>query len=492
MKFRVGIVGIYHESNTFLGKGTGWEDFERGHLLIGHEIISEYRSAYHEIGGVVEVLSNQEDVELIPIFYAEATPGGKISTLASGKLLRKLEELLVKALPLDGLMVLPHGAAVSEDYPDFDGKWLSRVRSIVGEDIPIVGTIDPHCNLSDEMAGSVNALIAYKTNPHIDQRQTGMDASLILLGMMRGKIRPIMTALKTQVAISIEMQHTGSEPCLSLHKLAKEIGDIPEVLSVSIVLGFPYADVYEMGSSVIVITDNAPSEAAMLANRLKTYLEEHHGLFSGEKIGLHDLPAIITEAEKPLLVLDMGDNVGGGSPGDSTFLLSFLEENDFGRGFMCIYDPAVVDQFQRLNVGDRLTVEIGGKTDGLHGNPVSVSSELRAMVDGKFFEHEPRHGGQVSFDMGLTAIVHTDNNNTLMLTSRRIVPFSLRQLLAFGLDPSSFQVLVAKGVHAPLAAYMTVCKDLVRVNTPGATTADVASLHFSNRRKPLFPFEQIE
>ncbi|MCC5939210.1 MAG: M81 family metallopeptidase [Lunatimonas sp.] len=491
MIFRIGILGIYHESNTFLQTATEWEDFEKGHLLLGKEIVDEYRTAYHEIGGVVEVLSNQADVDMIPIFYAEATPGGKISSLASGKLLGNLKELLAKAGPLDGLMVLPHGAAVSEDYPDFDGKWLRMVRELLGEDIPIVGTLDPHCNLSEEMAASANAWIAYKTNPHIDQRKTGRDAALLLLGMLRGEIRPVMTALQTQVAISIEMQHTASEPCLGLYRLADEVAALPSVLSVSVLLGFPYADVAEMGSSFIVVTDHNPSEAARLAGRLKSYLETYHHLFSGKKIGLPELPALIEKAEKPLLLLDMGDNVGGGSPGDSTFLLAFLEESDFGRGFMCIYDPNVVDQFSRVRVGDSLTVEIGGKTDRLHGSSVAVTAELGAMVDGKFFEFEPRHGGQVSFDMGLTAIVQTTQNNTLMLTSRRIVPFSLQQLLAFGLDPNSYQVIVAKGVHAPLAAYMSVCKDLIRVNTPGATTADMSSLRYSNRRKPLFPFEQI-
>jgi microcystin degradation protein MlrC len=491
MTFQIGIVGIYHESNTFLGNSTEWEDFERGHLLTGNHIIEEYRNAYHEIGGVVEVLSKEVDVNLIPIFYAEATPGGKISTRASGKLLRNLEDFLVKAGHLDGLMVLPHGAAVSEDYPDFDGKWLRLVRDLVGENVPIVGTIDPHCNLSDEMAAAVNALIAYKTNPHIDQRQTGREAALLLLGMLRREHRPVMVAVQTQVAISIEMQHTGSEPCLSLYRLAEEIATQPSVLSVSIVLGFPYADVYEMGSSIIVVTDDDTSEAARLAGRLKSYLETHHGMFSGKKIGLRELPVLVSKAEKPLLLLDMGDNVGGGSPGDSTFMLDFLEDCDFGKGFMCIYDPEVVDLFSQVCAGDSLSVQIGGKTDRLHGNPVSVTAELRAIVDGKFSEFAPRHGGQVSFDMGLTAIVHTNKDNTIMLTSRRIVPFSLQQLLSFGLDPCSYQLIVAKGVHAPLAAYMTVCNDLIRVNTPGITTADVASLCFTNRRKPLFPFEQI-
>jgi microcystin degradation protein MlrC len=120
-----------------------------------------------------------------------------------------------------------------------------------------------------------------------------------------------------------------------------------------------------------------------------------------------------------------------------------------------------------------------------------IYAKLKTLVDGRFEEKEPRHGGQVSFNMGKTAIVETTKGNTIMLTSLRIVPFSLQQLLAFGLDPKDFEVIVAKGVHAPLAAYMPVCKDLIRVNTPGITRADIQTLQYTNRRKPLYPFESI-
>ena len=117
--------------------------------------------------------------------------------------------------------------------------------------------------------------------------------------------------------------------------------------------------------------------------------------------------------------------------------------------------------------------------------------KLISIVDGKFTENEARHGGQVRFDMGETAIVETPNGTTIMITSLRTVPFSLQQLLHYDLKPSTFDVIVAKGVQAPIAAYGPVCPSMIRVNTPGVTTADMKQLSYKKRKKPLFPFEEL-
>lgn len=319
---RIGILGVYHESNTFLEQFTTWENFQNGHLLSGHSIIEEYRDAYHEIGGMVEVLGRQADVEIVPLFYAEATPGGTISVDTAEKLLREVENALTRALPLDGLMVVPHGAAVSTTYMDFDGYWLKMVRALLGPRVPIIGTIDPHCNLSEDMVEAVDALVAYKTNPHVDQREVGIEAGRLMIATLDGRIRPKLAFAQTQVAISIEMQHTGSSPCKELYQLASEIGRRPEILSTSIVLGFPYADVPEMGTSCMVVADGNEGLARNAVGELNDYIFNNHLKFSGNKIGLDQLPEEIGNAQKPLLLLDMGDNVGGGSPGDSTFYWS--------------------------------------------------------------------------------------------------------------------------------------------------------------------------
>ncbi len=93
--------------------------------------------------------------------------------------------------------------------------------------------------------------------------------------------------------------------------------------------------------------------------------------------------------------------------------------------------------------------------------------------------------------MGPTAVVETETGLTISLTSRRFAPVSLGLLTSCGIDPREFQVIVAKGVHSPVAAYEPVCSALIRVNTPGATAADMRMFDYHHRRKPLYPLEEI-
>jgi microcystin degradation protein MlrC len=188
-------------------------------------------------------------------------------------------------------------------------------------------------------------------------------------------------------------------------------------------------------------------------------------------------------------LLDMGDNVGGGSPGDGTTLAHALFRRPLVPACVCLYDPESVRQATAAGAGNRVRLCAGGKTDELHGPPLEAGFSVRGLCDGRFTETEARHGGLMSFDQGPSAVVETDNGLTLLLTSRRMVPFSLRQLTSCGLDPDRFRVLVAKGVHAPVAAYAPVCKHLLRVNTPGVTTADLTRLEYRHRRRLMYPFE---
>jgi microcystin degradation protein MlrC len=185
----------------------------------------------------------------------------------------------------------------------------------------------------------------------------------------------------------------------------------------------------------------------------------------------------------------MGDNVGGGSPGDGTVLAHALHARRLGESFVCLFDPAAVAAAEAAGVGQEGRLLVGGKTDRLHGEPLEATFRVQALHDGRFEEPQPSHGGFRSFDQGRTAVVRADSGLTVMLTSRRMAPFSLCQLTGCGVEPQAFRVLVAKGVNAPVAAYSPVCQHFLRVNTPGVTTADMTRLEFKNRRKPMFPFE---
>lgn len=489
MTFKVALLGIYHESNTFVDQPTTLDDFRKGHYMKGPSIREEYADAHHEIGGMIEVL-DQYGIELVPVFYAEATPGGTITSETYQYLLNEMWEELDRILPIDACLVVPHGAGVSEAFPDMDGHWLSLLRQKLGSDTPIVGTLDLHANVSPAMTASTDALVSYRQNPHVDQRDRGREAALILVDMLKEKTRPTQALIQVPLSISIEQHFTQEEPCKQLYALSDKLRVHPGILSISILLGFPYADVKEMGTSFIVVADGDETLALETGNKLKDYLLTKKEEFVGTKI---NIPTALDQAignEKPVLMLDMGDNIGGGSPGNSLSLLKALEQFNKLVYFVCIYDPHAVSEAAKHAPGEVFELTISG-TDSGEDEKFTLKTRLIRVKDGRFKEEQARHGGQVNYQMGLAAVVLTENGNTIMLTSLRVPPFSLQQLVSMDIDPNQFEVIIAKGVIAPIAAYAPVCRSLIQVDTPGVTQADMTKFHYINRRRPLFPFENI-
>jgi microcystin degradation protein MlrC len=490
---RVGIVGLQHEANTFLPTPTGIAEFEQGGLVIGDQVRNRYGDAHHEVGGFFEGLA-EAGIEAVPIFLAWAVPAGVVTDEALEELLERMFAALAEAGPLDGILAAPHGAGVSKSQPDMDGYWLGLLRERVGPKVPIVATLDLHANLSPRMVAACDAMVAYRTNPHLDQRQRGVEAARLGARHLRGEIRLSQAASYPPVVINIERQFTAASPCRELYAELERVRREPGVLSASVLLGFPYADVPEMGASSVVVTDDNPRLAEELAERLAGYLIAERRQFVGQLVDVETALEQAQSAPGPVCLLDMGDNVGGGSPGDGTVLLAALwgaRSRGIARSLVAIYDPQSVNQAVAAGVGATLTFEIGGKTDQRHGQPVVAAARVVSLHDGKFRESEPRHGGQTQFDMGTSAVLELDAGPTVLVTSRRMAPFSLNQIISCGLDPGAFQVIVAKGVHAPVAAYAPVCLTMIRVNTTGVTCADLGQLQYRNRRRPLFPFEDI-
>jgi microcystin degradation protein MlrC len=258
-------------------------------------------------------------------------------------------------------------------------------------------------------------------------------------------------------------------------------------------LGFPYADVPEMGSALLVVTDGDRALAEDIVNnwaQRQLWANRHH--FVGHLIDIPTALKTASELEGPICLLDMGDNVGGGSPGDGTLLVHEMIRRHMHRPFACLFDPESVQQCVVAGEGGWLSLRAGGKSGALYGPPIEGNFQVLRLTDGRFEETEVRHGGARVFDQGPTAVVRGAIGTTmltLMLTSRRMAPFSLCQLTSCGIKPESFQIIVAKGVHAPVAAYESVCRHFIRVNTPGVTTADLSLLEFAQRRRPMFPFE---
>ena len=474
---RIGVIGLMHESNTFAEGLTTLADFERGILATGAEMRERYVDSHHEVGGFFEQLAN-ENVEDVPIFAAWTMPSGTISRDAARELADSAVRCLRQAGPLAGLLVAPHGAAVAEGELDFDGFWLSQVRDVLGPNVPIVGTLDLHANLSPRMAAATTALLAYRTNPHLDQRQTGRDAAALLLRMLRNEVLPTSATVFPSLAVNIEAQATAEFPCRELYALADEVRQRPNVLAVNLLLGFPYADVPEMGASLSVVTDHDLPLARQYAEEIAQYWWGRRADFQGQLTSVEDAVRQAKFAPGPVCLLDMGDNVGGGSPADETWIAHELRRQQVVPAFVCLFDPDAVQAASRAGVGGQVQLDVGSRSSK-EGRPLPGPFTVQKLTDGNFSESEARHGGLRNYSQGPTAIVES-HGLTVMLTSQRMAPFSLSQLTTFDVDPAHFRVLVAKGVHAPVAAYRPVCPTLIRVNSPGITSADLTRFTFHN------------
>ena len=489
---RVGIISLIHESNTFAVTPTTIELFRRDSLLIGEAVREAFDGGLHQISGFLEGLE-ETSIEAVPIFYASTPPSGTITRSTCAELLRLMFAALEDAGSLDGFLVSPHGANAGEgdDYRDLDGYWLNRLRDRVGPDVPIICVIDPHANLSRRMVAACDATIAYRSNPHLDQKARGLEACNLLLRTLRGEIRPVQRASFPSFGININCQRTTSPPCLPLYELANRQLTRSGVLSNSIVLGFPYSDVEEMGSATVAVTNDDPDLAQWLADEMAVHMFEHRAEFIGEYISIEEAVDRALGKKGPVCLLDMGDNVGGGSAADGTHIAHAIHVRGDTTAFVCLYDPQSQAQARDAGVGSRLVLSMGGDTDDRHGRPLETEVTVKSLHEGTFEEAEIRHGGLTHFDMGPTAVVTTDTGLTISLTTLRIVPVSLGLVTSIGLRPEDFQMIVAKGVHAPVAAYESVCTELIRVDTPGATAADMRSFQYQYRRRPMYPFEEI-
>jgi microcystin degradation protein MlrC len=342
------------------------------------------------------------------------------------------------------------------------------------------------------MAEACDALIAYRTNPHLDTFDRGLEAARLLARTIDRQVTPVQTAASPPMIVNILHQDTSAPPCLPLYALADSMRRIEDVLSVSICLGFPYADVEEMGTALVVVTDGRADLARSLADELADHLLERTTDFVPDFPPPEEAIEEAASSKGPVCLLDTGDNVGGGSAGDGTTIAHLVRERGGPPTFISLFDPESVAIAADAGVGARVQLSMGGKADHLHGAPLDAAATVLSRHEGRFREPAVRHGGRADYDMGETVLVSVEDVLTLQLTSKRIPPFSLNQLLSCGVDPGAFQIVVAKGVHAPVPAYAPVCPTIIRAITPGSTTPDLSLLEYRRRRRPLFPFEDVQ
>jgi microcystin degradation protein MlrC len=482
--------GIYHESHSFSSEPTDLESFRKVLFLQGDESIEKLRGTTSEMAGFIEG-AEKFGFEMIPTLWAWGVATGPVQAETLDYLISVVRRNFEETNKIDGILFALHGAMVAENALDGDGYILSKFREFAGNEIPIVVTLDFHANISEKMVEAADAIIGYDTYPHIDQVERGLEAAEILVKTIRREIKPVMGLAKPPMVIVPNRQLTDVFPMNELIELAHQAETEAGVISVTVAGGFAYSDVPEIGSGVLVVTNDDAELAQKHSQRIADRFWELREEF------IPNLPNV-SEAVKravesiayPVILADVGDNIGAGTPGDSTFILAELFRQDAQDAVVIIADAESVKEAVSVGVGQTVNLLVGGKCDKFHGQPVPVTGMVKLISDGIFLNRGPMRDGIIE-NMRRTVVIESKGIN-IVLTEIKMPPWNLEQLRSVGISPENKKIIVLKSAVAFRAAYQPIAGEIIEVNSPGLSSVDLSRYEFKNIRENLYPFNQIK
>ena len=492
---RIATLGFHHETNTFQSVKTDYDSFANFEFLRGSEIADRHATSKFTLAGYFQS-AQMFEFDLVPLLFAFTGPTGTITKDTFDRISEEMIDKLKQNGPWDGVLLAQHGAAVTEEYPDMDGEISRRVREVVGPDTPVVMTLDLHCNITQDQIANTDAIVVFRTNPHLDAVERAVEASEILVKTIRGEVRPVQHLVQVPMMINIVKQPTGFGPMKEIMDEVHQVLEKPGVLSASCGQGFPYADVDQMGVSFLVVTDGDAVKAEKQAKSLARKAWDLRAELQNDSPSIEESISRAMNASsdgKPTAIMDVGDNVGGGGTADSTHLLAEATSQGLSGDkslLLTLFDPTNVQVCISAGVGSTITLKVGAGTDRLHGEPIEVTANIRAITDGKFEEPKPTHGGLRFFDYGPSVALDTEAGHTIVLhTVRGIGNMSREQYYSIGIRPEEYRVIICKGTVSPRAAYEPISREIIMANSPGVTSANMSSFSYENRRTPLYPFE---
>jgi len=478
---------ISHETNVLSGIKTDLEEFKKRRLLYGEDIIEFFDGTRTPVGGFINGC-RERGWTLIPTVFASATPSGIITKDAFNKLHGDLIDGILDAEPFDGVCLHLHGAGVSEEHPDVEGKILEDVREIIGER-PLVSTFDLHANFTERMINNADILIAYDTYPHVDGYDRAVEAIDLMERLHDGVLKPTKAFRQPPMMPALQAQFTGRQPMKTVMERVHELEGRPGVESISVCPGFPWSDIRDAGLSITVHTNEDRALANKIADELEDYIWEMRREFLVKPMPVERAISRLRNAEEGTIVLaDIGDNSGGGAPSDGTFVLRAVLEAGLEDGlFSPIADLEVVKEAIEAGVGSQAQVVLGGKTDELHGSPLDVTGTVKLISDGKWVVKGPMGTGS-EIDMGDTVVLRISGNDVIV-TSKRLQPTDLELYRSLGIEPTERRFIVVKSSVHYRASHEPIASEVIELDTPGLTSPRLAGFGFKNIRKPIFPLD---
>lgn len=492
---RIAILGIHLEANAFAPVTTE-TDFRQQCWEEGEAITALARQVSHlpsELPGFYARMDTTGPWTPVPILVAGAPPGGPIAQDLFHTFLDRFQAGLAAALPLDAVYIPSHGASSATGDEDSEGTIVTLVRRIVGPSVPIVVSHDLHCNVSERMVDVCDALVAYRTNPHVDQRERAAESADLIRACLAGTrmVRAFIRLPLTPPSVTLL---TAEGPYADLIDYGQSLVEGP-IANVSIAGGFVFGDMPKCGLTITVTArdDLAAARRVALAIARRGWAERER-----YQRTLMTLPqavvaarAATTGATRPIILADTADNPGGGGRGNTAWLLEALHNARVSGVVLGVFvDPDLAADAQAIGVGGRLGA-VFNRVESEFSRRFEASAVVEAVSDGSAIGRRGVSAGR-RFNLGPSALLRLEESGL------RVVAGSLRRQLAepvmlemHGIDIAAVSCLVVKSRGHFRAGFDEFFppERIHEVATPGLTSPILDHFTWKRLPRPVFPLD---
>jgi microcystin degradation protein MlrC len=486
---RIAIGGFLHETNTFAPTRATYPDFVHGggwpSMTQGVGLLKVMRNINVGLAGFIGE-AEARGWELVPTIFAAASPCAHVAKDAYERIAAVIVDGIRNAGAIDAVYLDLHGAMVSEHLNDGEGEILARIRRAIGNNLPLVASLDLHANVTPEMVSHADALIAYRTYPHVDMADTGRAAARHLALLLDKRQRFAKAFRQLPFLIPISWQCTKDQPAKGIYQKLAAI-ESEAVPTLSFCPGFPAADFPHCGPSVFAYGETQ-SQAEAVVEKLAALIESHEGDFDGRIYtpdeGVRLAIELSRKAKKPIVIADTQDNPGAGGDSDTTGMLRALARNEATRaaiGVIC--DGASARASHAAGVGAAIRLALGGKS-GIKGDaPYEATFVVESLSDGKFVAPGPYFGGR-EMDMGPSACLRIGDVR-VVVSSHKAQLADQSMFRYVGIEPTAQGILVNKSSVHFRADFEPIAEKILICAAPGAMPVDPAALPWTNLRRGI-------
>lgn len=483
-----------NETNTFASGRLDFNMLVPDGWVKGTEVISKFSGTSTFLGGALKAME-EEGVVPLPIdlltnngnFGAGPLMSEECCTYAMDSICEQISKLKGQ---FDGIYFAMHGAGVAENADDLEAYTLERVREVVGNEIPIMSSLDLHGNITEEMVALSDGLFGIKEVPHNDCFAAGYLAAKTLIAKYRGYCNPKMALRRLPLLIPPSLGSTLSGTAKEVKEYFEGYAKEHNLIDATFFHGFSPADRTCSSASVLVVADGyVPNKEA---DKLARYVWERHRQFVAQSYSAGQAVDIAISMIKSgyVVINEASDNPGGGCPGDGTHLLREFIERDLARSIMGpIYDPEAAEKTHKHRVGDRINITVGGKTEPINGEPLELKNvQIINLSDGNFVSAAPINKG-VPMKYGKSARLR-HGNVEFIVVSRRFQVYDDRPFIMTGVDMSQYSIVGLKSMNHFRGYFAPRADGIVAADTPGICPTNLKRYDYKNVIRPIFPLDE--